>query len=215
MSKVVDAPPSPETLLWPAVLAVRKLGGSASHQELLEEVVTSQGIPEAAQNVMHSPTQGWTKLSFNLGVVKINLGRAGVLDVSRATKGMWILTARGNTVTEQDVLRIPEELRKGKKSAAQESRFAVDEPLQSEPQWKTELLTALTSMPPDAFERLAQRLLRESGFLKVEVTGKSGDGGIDGVGVLRIQELLSFHVYFQCNTIKAPSHLEQSVISGV
>jgi restriction system protein len=57
-------------------------------------------------------------------------------------------------------------------------------------------------MAPGSFERLAQRLLRESGFLRVEVTGKSGDGGIDGVGVLRIAALLSFHVYFQCKRYK-------------
>jgi restriction system protein len=50
---------------------------------------------------------------------------------------------------------------------------------------------------PDAFERLAQRLLREAGFLKVAVTGRSGDGGIDGIGVLRVN-LLSFQVLFQC-----------------
>jgi restriction system protein len=52
-------------------------------------------------------------------------------------------------------------------------------------------------MQPSAFERLAQRLLRESGFVKVEVTGRSGDGGIDGVGVLRLK-LLSFITLFQC-----------------
>jgi restriction system protein len=63
--------------------------------------------------------------------------------------------------------------------------------------WKDQLLEVLKSLPPDAFERLAQRLLRESGFTKVEVTGRSGDGGIDGTGVLRVN-LLSFHVLFQC-----------------
>ena len=52
-------------------------------------------------------------------------------------------------------------------------------------------------MKPDAFERLAQRILREAGFVKVEVTGRSGDGGIDGIGVLRVN-LLSFQVLFQC-----------------
>jgi restriction system protein len=31
----------------------------------------------------------------------------------------------------------------------------------------------------------------------VEVTGRSGDGGIDGIGVLRVN-LLSFQVLFQC-----------------
>jgi restriction system protein len=63
--------------------------------------------------------------------------------------------------------------------------------------WANSLLQKLKSMPPDAFERLAQRLLRESGFVRVEVTGKSGDGGIDGNGVLRMN-LISFQVLFQC-----------------
>ncbi len=55
----------------------------------------------------------------------------------------------------------------------------------------------LRRIPPDAFERLCQRVLRESGFVKVEVTGRTGDGGMDGAGVLRVN-LLSFHVRFQC-----------------
>jgi restriction system protein len=59
------------------------------------------------------------------------------------------------------------------------------------------LLAVLRGIAPDAFERLARRLLREAGFLKVEVTGRSGDGGIDGIGVLRVN-LLSFQVLFQC-----------------
>ncbi len=58
-------------------------------------------------------------------------------------------------------------------------------------------MAQLLVMHPSAFERLSQRLLREYGFIKVEVTGKSGDGGIDGTGVLRVN-LLSFHVLFQC-----------------
>jgi restriction system protein len=67
----------------------------------------------------------------------------------------------------------------------------------AEAYWKDELLAVVRGLSPDAFERLAQRLLREAGFLKVEVTGRSGDGGIDGIRVLRIN-LLSFQVLFQC-----------------
>jgi restriction system protein len=63
--------------------------------------------------------------------------------------------------------------------------------------WKDELLAVVRGLSPAAFERLAQRLLREVGFLKVEVTGRSGDGGIDGVGMLRVN-LLSIQVLFQC-----------------
>src|SRR4029077_15994357 len=67
----------------------------------------------------------------------------------------------------------------------------------AEEHWKDTLLGVLRGLTPDAFERLAQRLLRQAGFIKVEVTGKSGDGGIDGIGVLRVN-LLSFQVLFQC-----------------
>jgi restriction system protein len=56
----------------------------------------------------------------------------------------------------------------------------------------------LYALPPDAFERLTQRLLRESGFVQVKVTGRSGDGGIDGVGIVQLGGLLGFPALFQC-----------------
>jgi restriction system protein len=56
----------------------------------------------------------------------------------------------------------------------------------------------MQSLPPDGFERLCQRILRESGFQQVVVTGRSGDGGIDGVGVLQMNPFVSFNVLFQC-----------------
>jgi restriction system protein len=43
---------------------------------------------------------------------------------------------------------------------------------------------------------------RESGFTQVEVTGRTGDGGIDGRGIARIHGLMSFHVLFQCKRYK-------------
>lgn len=77
----------------------------------------------------------------------------------------------------------------------------ADDGPEDEEDWKSALLAVLGKMPPDGFERLAQRLIREAGFTKVEVRGKSGDGGIDGVGVLRVN-LVSFQVYFQCKRWK-------------
>jgi restriction system protein len=63
--------------------------------------------------------------------------------------------------------------------------------------WHQQLHKILLSLEPSAFERLVQRLLRESGFIQVQVIGKSGVGGIDGVGIARINGFLSFHVLFQ------------------
>ena len=67
-----------------------------------------------------------------------------------------------------------------------------------EESWRQVLLERLLRLSPAAFERLAQRLLRESGFVEVKVTGRSGDGGIDGVGIVRLGGLLGFPVLFQC-----------------
>jgi len=64
--------------------------------------------------------------------------------------------------------------------------------------YKAELLATLRSLPPAGFERVCQRLLRESGFQQVFVTGRSNDGGIDGHGVLEVNPLVTFKVLFQC-----------------
>jgi len=72
----------------------------------------------------------------------------------------------------------------------------------SETRWEDEALDTIKQIPPKAFETLCQRLLRESGFIQVQITGQSGDGGIDGRGVVRVGGVLSFHVIFQCKRYK-------------
>ena len=64
--------------------------------------------------------------------------------------------------------------------------------------WREKLKNVLKNLKPDAFERLTQRLLRESGFTQVKVTGKTGDGGIDGMGIIKLNGIISFHMLFQC-----------------
>ncbi|VDA99884.1 Mrr restriction system protein [Olavius algarvensis spirochete endosymbiont] len=69
--------------------------------------------------------------------------------------------------------------------------------------WRENLHHILTEkIGPEAFERLTQRMLRELGFIQVEVTGRTGDGGIDGKGIARISGLISFHIVFQCKRYK-------------
>ena len=74
-----------------------------------------------------------------------------------------------------------------------------DEIPEEEQEWKSKLHRILTQeLDADTFGRLTQRILRESGFVSVEVTGRTGDGGIDGKGIARIHGFMSFHVIFQC-----------------
>jgi restriction system protein len=195
--------PTYDELMWPALVAMKELGGSATHEELLERVVELERIPEAVQNVMH--TERLTKVSYNLYWAKTFLGKAGALENS--SHGIWAVTEKGNSLTEEAVRKIPAEVRKQYKLEKDKKPKGSQEEKDLQPEtkdWKDGLLAVLTNpdqMKADAFERLAQRILRESGFVRVEVTGRSRDGGIDGVGVLRLA-LLSFQVYFQCKKYK-------------
>ncbi|MGA2217042.1 MAG: Mrr restriction system protein [Terracidiphilus sp.] len=187
--------------MWPALEAIKALGGSATNDELLDKVIGLEGISDAVQNVMHTEHQ--TKLEYRLAWARTFLGKAGALE--NPTRGVWAITEKGNALTAGEVEQIPAEVRKlykaekGKKPKDDQESEDLPPELKD---WKDGLLAVLTSqLKPDAFERLAQRILRESGFVKVEVTGRGGDGGIDGVGVFRLK-LLSFQVYFQCKKYK-------------
>jgi restriction system protein len=157
-------------------------------------------LPEPVQTFIHTDNRQ-TKLNYNLAWAKTYLKRVNAIENS--ARGVWSITDHGEKLTKADCEQIPATVRRQdyerKKSRGEQG--AEEHPLSTGPtpeeSWKDVLLAVLRKMPSDAFERLAQRLLREAGFIKVEVTGRSGDGGIDGLGVLRVN-LLSFQVLFQC-----------------
>jgi len=183
-------------MLWPTLQALKNTGGSASNQELLPKVIQIMELPEEVQNVAHGAGPR-TEVEYRLFWARYYLGKVGAIESSE--RGVWSITPRGRALTESDVKTIPAQvrgmLRKGRAKSDQDQE--VPEREGADESWQDQLISILQTMPPDAFERLAQRMLRESGFVKVEVKGKSGDGGIDGIGVLRVN-LLSFPVFFQC-----------------
>ena len=190
--------PTYDKLMWPALKAIKALGGSATNDELLDKVIELEHFPDVVQNIMHTERQ--TKLGYRLAWARTYLGKAGALE--NPTHGVWAITEKGNALTANEVEQIPPEVRKLYKAEKGKDHQETEDLSPESGDWKDGLLPVLTSqLRPDAFERLAQRVLRESGFVKVEVTGRSGDGGIDGVGVLRLA-LLSFQVYFQCKRYK-------------
>jgi restriction system protein len=181
--------------------SLKEIGGSATNEELLNKIIEREKIPPDVQNVQHAD-QRQTRLNYNLAWAKTYLKKAGALDNSR--RGIWSITKTGEAMTHSDVGAVPAKVRR--QDAEERRQRAASAPTE-EPgddgdevaggSWRNQLLGLLRALAPDAFERLVQRVLREAGFIKVEVTGRSGDGGIDGVGVLRVN-LLSFQVLFQC-----------------
>lgn len=188
--------PTYDHLFNPLISAIRQLGGSASIAEQERVVAELLQLTEKEVSEIHRGNR--TKLSYRLAWARNYLKRFGALDNS--ARGVWSLTATGMKQTEvnrEDVKRVVQSLERRRENSP--STETVDSIVAA---WEDELLDLVKSIAPDAFERLCQRLLRESGFIRVEVTGRSGDGGIDGKGVVRVGGLLSFHVFFQAKRFK-------------
>ena len=186
--------PRYDKLFDPVLDAIHSLGGSAQNNEITHQVIKKLELSNQAAEQPHKDSTK-TELEYRLAWARTYLKQYGVIENS--SRGVWSLTDKGRAVKEVVSDKVVDSYRRNnKKSAtkADEIEDIDDESLD----WKSELYGVLTKMEPDGFERLCQRLLRESGFIEVEVTGKPGDKGIDGHGLIRLAGLISFPVMFQC-----------------
>ncbi|MET0486034.1 MAG: restriction endonuclease [Candidatus Rokuibacteriota bacterium] len=195
--------PTFDQLMNPTLAALHALGGSAAIPELVERVIADLRCPREVVEQPHGD-RGGTELEYRLAWARTYLKKYGLLDNS--SRAIWSLTPKGletKAVAPQEVVKSVRAMfaeRKTRKEAegAGERDIAEVEETGEVASWREMLLTRLLTMPPASFERLCMRVLRESGFIQVEVTGRTGDGGIDGYGVVRLVGMLSFRVSFQC-----------------
>ena len=187
--------PTHMEIVWPALCALRETGMSATISEHVSKFIELFHVSESIVSIPHG-NSGRTELEYRLAWARTGLRRAGF--VENSARGVWSVTEVGATATEDAVKRSILAPRKEDAASRQKQEDAdCDGDGSEDEDWQDRLLKIVKSITPDAFERLAKRILRESGFSKVEVTGRSGDRGIDGTGVLQIN-LISFHVLFQC-----------------
>ncbi len=188
----------------PLLNALRSLGGSGAPEEVAQRIAQDLNISDDTQNELLP--WGEPRFQHQIHWAQVFLGREGLLDSSK--RGVWSLSERGRTATlsaEQstEILLKWRRINQERCNAKAEGPETVEEQ-NKEPQdtdigdYRTQLRETLLKLPPDGFERLSQRLLREAGFIQVDVTGRSGDGGIDGHGTLEINPFVFFKVYFQC-----------------
>ena len=176
--------------MLPTIEAIKDLGGSANTDEIYDKVVEKLKLSDALLEIINGKT-GQSELQYNLAWVRTILKNQGVL--SKGGKGIWVLDENNPTET---LIAKETEIKKIEEKQAEEEVSDAEK-------WKKDVIEIITEkMSPNAFERLIQRILREKGFSQVEVTGKTGDGGIDGRGIAKINGILSFHIIFQCKRYK-------------
>jgi restriction system protein len=207
------------SMLAPVLAALRDLGGSARPQEVNEHVAQALGLDDEAKAAL-TPS-GVPRFYNQVAWARFYLVRSGLLDSSQ--RGVWSLTGKGQEVKDltpaqarELVRQVRERMPKKDVNEAPSGSVSGDEEPAPESaatghsNHREHVVEVLQSLSPPGFERFCQRLLREAGFQNVVVTGRAGDGGIDGMGILRVNTLVSFKVLFQCKRYSgtvSPAHV--------
>ena len=187
----------------PLLDALRGLGGSAKAEEAVDRVADDLKVPDETLN--ETLPSGGSRFRNQVAWARFYLVREGFIDSSK--HGVWSLTEKGfktQLTLEQSRetflkwVKIFQEQKKNKDKTEPIAEQIAEGTGAISKDYREEVLETMLALPPAGFERLSQRLLRESGFTQVVVTGQSGDGGIDGFGILQVNPLVSFKVLFQC-----------------
>ena len=188
----------------PVINILKEQGGSGTASEVTDAVIETLNISE--NELSETLKDGASKIRNQVAWARMYLVNTGYIDSS--TRGVWALTEKGMKadLSEKDVSELVKNARKkvtptSRSTQKNQSKESNEELTDITPH-SSQLLDILKEISPNGFERLCQRLLRESGFEKVTVTGKSSDGGIDGNGILKINPFVSFNVIFQCKRYK-------------
>jgi restriction system protein len=182
----------------PVIDALLELGGSGRPEEVVDIIAARLDISEEEQTAAIS--SGESRFKNKITWARFYLAKAGLIDAS--TRGVWTLTEDGRKTSLNSETTYELFSRVHKQFVIPREKKPKDgetgEKLPEEIDHRSALLGILQSLPAEGFERLCQRLLRESGFEAVTVTGRSGDGGLDGIGMLQVNPFVSFKVLFQC-----------------
>lgn len=204
--------PTQLELVEPVFAVLVELGGSATIDEIRDRVIENLRLSD---DVVDEPHKGsasqQTELEYQLAWARTRLKNYGAITNSK--RGVWMITpefAGKKAISREAVTENIKETKLKDKTKAEADKILEDgdpsndgiDTIEDTEPWKSELAETLHNMDPYAFERLSMLLLRECGFSQVTVTKKSGDGGIDGTGKLRINGIFSFNVAFQCKRFK-------------
>ena len=202
-------------LLEPTLDALKELDGYGRINEINERVINMLDLPEIVIDYPHGINSSWTEIEYQLAWSRTTLKHLEL--VVNTKRGVWVLTKKGQINDKDNKTLLMEhslytkrqdELKKKIKEEEIEENGEVAE-VETREKWRNTLKNLLMTINPYDFEKLAQIILRESGFMEVEITKKSGDGGFDGKGILRLNNLVSIPVIFECKRYKTPVGAEK------
>lgn len=207
-----SAPVPTQVRYMPMILDVlRKMRGIAK-AAAVKAMVADKLIAVGEQIPDTVLSSGAPKFANDLQWARFHLIKGGLLEPKDvAGYGNWQLTSKGwNTLlTEADAKAIYASAAGKDADVIQSDSPAPAEDAQQLPlpglySYKEKLAKILKSMPAGGFERLCTDIMFKHGFDGPVTKGKTGDGGIDGEGMLAFGDgsLVKIKVAWQCKRFK-------------
>ncbi len=171
----------------PLLRTLAEMGGRGVPRDIYPRV--RQFFPSVTDaDVAETLVSGGNKWANRIQWVRQHLISRG--EVESAGHGVWAITEKGRARLGA--------VEKERSAPAPATSFNLEELAEEySAAFHDKVLQKLQDLTPQQFERFANALLEAYGFSEMHVTGKAGDGGIDGSGKLRVG-LATMDVAFQC-----------------
>ena len=192
----------------PLINTLKDSGGAGTTSDIIDGVIERMNIPESELEI--TLKSGPPKVRNAIQFARLYLVKAELMDSS--TTGIWKLTEKGfeSELDEVKVFDLFKKVqntlsadRKNKdQNETEEVSQEIDDQEVLDESHQTVVIDILKGLSPKGFELICKRLLTEIGIENVQITGGSNDHGIDGTGIIRINDVVSFTVIFQCKRFK-------------
>jgi len=204
----------PEFLKYviPVLTALQLNGGAGDSSDIIEQVIDKLGITD--NDLEETTSNGQSRIRNQIQWARFYLFKAGLID--NAQRGIWRLTNEGldRKLDDEGVYNLFKSVQDSVKKVSTEKPKKTDPVFENIPTEDEEhligLINIIQSLTPSGFEKLCKRLLTEIGINEIVITGGSGDQGIDGKGIVKLNDVVSLNIVFQCKRYKetvSPHHV--------
>jgi restriction system protein len=204
----------PEFLKYvnPVLTALQANGGAGNSSDIIEQVIDKLGITEA--ELEETTSNGQSRIRNQIQWARFYLFKAGLVD--NAQRGIWRLTNEGldKKLDDQGVYNlfksVQDSVKKALASKPQKTEPKFENTPTEDEEHSSGLISIIQSLSASGFEKLCKRLLTEIGINEISITGGSGDQGIDGKGIVKLNDVVSLNIVFQCKRYKetvSPHHV--------
>ncbi len=204
----------PEFLRYvnPVLTTLQENGGAGDSSDVIEQVIDKLGITEA--ELEETTANGQSRIRNQIQWARFYLFKAGLID--NAQRGIWRLTNEGleSKLNDDGVYalfkKVQDSVKKSVPTTTKKAEPKFESISTEEEEHSIGLIGLIQNLPASGFEKLCKRLLTEIGINEIVITGGSGDQGIDGKGVVKLNDVVSLNIVFQCKRYKetvSPHHV--------